>query len=88
MSFGTKLKLYFIWGFRFKYPTVLGPAPARVQGSKRPKESGPRLLETTPPGTNAPSRDGFERAVSGEMQQAPASGVVSENRDAEIGQAR
>jgi hypothetical protein len=89
MSFGTKLKLYFLWGFRFKYPTVLGPAPARVQGSKRPNESGPRLLET-PPGTNAPSRDGSERAVSGEMQQAPAqtSGVVSENRDVEIGQAR
>jgi hypothetical protein len=89
MSFGTKLKLYFVWGFRFKYPTVLGPAPARVAGSKRPDEPGPRLLET-PPGTNAPSRDGSERAVAGEMQQIPAqtSGVVSENRDVEIGQAR
>ncbi|CAG8245103.1 unnamed protein product [Penicillium olsonii] len=86
MGFGTKLRLYFVWGFRFKYPTVLGPAPARVGGSKRPHESGPRLLET-PPATAAPSRDGSERAP--EMTQpVQTSGGLTENRDAEIGQAR
>ncbi|KAJ5343572.1 hypothetical protein MYU51_021681 [Penicillium brevicompactum] len=88
MGFGTKLRLYFVWGFRFKYPTVLGPAPARVAGNKKPKESGPRLLET-PPATAAPSRDGSERAAP-EMTQA--SGALpetqNEHRDAEIGQAR
>lgn len=40
-----KLRLFFIWGFRFKYPDVLGPAPARVKASKRPGKdaSGPLL---------------------------------------------
>lgn len=88
MGFGTKLRLYFVWGFRFKYPTVLGPAPPRVAGNKKPSESGPRLLET-PPATAAPSaapsRDGSERAP----EMAQASGGLSEaQRDAEIGQAR
>ncbi|CAG8196644.1 unnamed protein product [Penicillium salamii] len=87
MGFGTKLRLYFVWGFRFKYPTVLGPAPARVQGSKRPNESGPRLLET-PPGTTAPSRDGSERAPEMTQPGVQATGGLTENRDAEIGQAR
>lgn len=36
MSPWTKLRLFFIWGFRFKYPDVLGPAPPRVKVSKRP----------------------------------------------------
>ncbi|KAJ5385371.1 hypothetical protein N7517_003282 [Penicillium concentricum] len=47
MGFWTKIRLYFVWGFRFKYPTVLGPAPALVRASKRPTESGPRLLDPT-----------------------------------------
>ncbi|KGO76699.1 hypothetical protein PITC_090530 [Penicillium italicum] len=51
MGFGTKLRLFFAWGFRFKYPTVLGPAPATVKANKRPVEPGPRLLDVTPPGT-------------------------------------
>ncbi|KAJ5834236.1 hypothetical protein N7447_000262 [Penicillium robsamsonii] len=45
MGFWTKIRLFFAWGFRFKYPTVLGPAPALVRASKRPTESGPRLLD-------------------------------------------
>ncbi|KAJ5615384.1 hypothetical protein N7537_000498 [Penicillium hordei] len=56
MGFWTKMRLFFAWGFRFKYPTVLGPAPPSVKANKRPVESGPRLLDVTPPGTNAPSR--------------------------------
>jgi hypothetical protein len=47
MSFWTKLRLFFAWGFRFKYPTVLGPAPALVRTSKKPNETGPRLLNPT-----------------------------------------
>ncbi|KAJ5198444.1 uncharacterized protein N7498_007561 [Penicillium cinerascens] len=45
----TKFKLFIIWGFRFKYPDVLGPAPARVKQSKRPgKDAGPPLLNASP----------------------------------------
>ncbi|KAJ5162813.1 uncharacterized protein N7500_004643 [Penicillium coprophilum] len=47
MGFWTKIRLFLAWGFRFKYPTVLGPAPALVKTSKRPTESGPRLLDPT-----------------------------------------
>ncbi|KAJ5468723.1 hypothetical protein N7475_006475 [Penicillium sp. IBT 31633x] len=102
MSFWTKLRLFFAWGFRFKYPTVLGPAPARVQGSKQPKESGPRLLDATPPGTNAPSRAGSATDVSvanPEMRDASnsrdqpiaatsASGALPVGHDEETGHAR
>ncbi|CAI7609673.1 unnamed protein product [Penicillium glandicola] len=76
MGFWTKIRLFFAWGFRFKYPTVLGPAPEPVQGSKRPHASGPRLLDPTPPSTNAPSRAGSTAdvpAAGPEMSQAPYS---------------
>ncbi|KAF9891587.1 hypothetical protein FE257_003598 [Aspergillus nanangensis] len=63
MSIWTKLKLFFIWGFRYRYPPMLGPAPARVATSKQPsKNPGPRLLETTPAQSVAPG----SRRVSGE----------------------
>ncbi|KAJ5101442.1 hypothetical protein NUU61_003664 [Penicillium alfredii] len=42
MSVWTKLRLFFVWGFRFKYPPMLGP-PGKM--SKRP---GPNLYP--PPG--------------------------------------
>ncbi|PYI00746.1 hypothetical protein BO78DRAFT_401852 [Aspergillus sclerotiicarbonarius CBS 121057] len=60
MSIWTKLRLYFVWGFRFKYPPMLGPAPARVKTSKQPeKHPGPRLLEPSPSPSVAPqSRQG------------------------------
>lgn len=52
MGAWTKLRLFFAWGFRFKYPPMLGPAPAMVKTSKQPsKNPGPRLLGLTPPGT-------------------------------------
>jgi hypothetical protein len=104
MPFGTKLKLYFVWGFRFKYPPILGPAPARVQGSKKPKDSGPRLLDATPPDSAAGS--GAERGLAGvpevgEVQgqqghvvpqshvpDVEASGPISGARDEEIGHSR
>ncbi|PWY67074.1 hypothetical protein BO94DRAFT_540503 [Aspergillus sclerotioniger CBS 115572] len=64
MSFWTKLRLYFVWGFRFKYPPMLGPAPARVKTSKQPeKHPGPRLLEPSPASSVAPqSRQGSSAA--------------------------
>jgi hypothetical protein len=47
-----KFKLFIVWGFRFKYPDVLGPAPARVMMSKRPgKDAGQPLLNASPPQT-------------------------------------
>lgn len=58
MGFWTKMRLFFAWGFRFKYPTVLGPAPATVKSSKRPVESGPRLLDVTPPGAGRDEESG------------------------------
>ncbi|RAK95873.1 uncharacterized protein BO80DRAFT_367890 [Aspergillus ibericus CBS 121593] len=60
MSLGTKLRLFFVWGFRFKYPPMLGPAPARIKTSKQPeKHPGPRLLAPSPAPSVAPqSRQG------------------------------
>ncbi|KAE8376608.1 hypothetical protein BDV26DRAFT_265209 [Aspergillus bertholletiae] len=56
MGFGTKLRLFFVWGFRFKYPPMLGPAPARVKTSKQPgKNPGPRLLASSPSSSVAPT---------------------------------
>lgn len=53
-----KFKLFIVWGFRFKYPTVLGPAPARVRMSKRPgKDAGPPLLNASPPQTAQAMRE-------------------------------
>lgn len=104
MGFWTKIRLFFAWGFRFKYPTVLGPAPATVKANKRPVESGPRLLDVTPPGTNAPSRAASTEGAPGagpEMGQVPASqiqpqphvspqtsGVLVVGRDEESGPVR
>ncbi|KAJ5692031.1 hypothetical protein N7462_001454 [Penicillium macrosclerotiorum] len=58
MSAWTKFKLFWVWGFRYKYPPILGPAPARVNPSKRPGKHpgppmGPPLLYQTPPQTGA-----------------------------------
>ncbi|KAJ5219755.1 hypothetical protein N7468_008959 [Penicillium chermesinum] len=38
MGFGTKLKLFFLWGFRFKYPDMLGTEPPLVKSSKMPRD--------------------------------------------------
>jgi hypothetical protein len=64
MSFWTKLRLFFVWGFRYKYPPMLGPAPARVKTSKQPgKNPGPRLLAPSPSQSVAPeSRQGSTAA--------------------------
>ncbi|PYI24777.1 hypothetical protein BO99DRAFT_398257 [Aspergillus violaceofuscus CBS 115571] len=74
MGFGTKLKLFFVWGFRFKYPPMLGPAPARVKTSKQPERTpGPRLLEPSPASSVAPqSRHGSTAEASGAVAAAPA----------------
>lgn len=36
MGFWKKFGLFWVWGFRYKYPTILGPAPPSVRVSKRP----------------------------------------------------
>jgi len=73
-----KFVLFWKWGFRYKYPTILGPAPERVMPSKRPgkhpgSSMGPPLLYSTPPQTAAYSPD------------VPVSPVVSLNRQAAPG---
>ncbi|RJE20021.1 hypothetical protein PHISCL_07632 [Aspergillus sclerotialis] len=68
MSLGTKLRLFFVWGFRFKYPPMLGPAPALVKASKRPEHNpGPRLLTPSDQGstTEAERERSGSRGVSG-----------------------
>ncbi|KAE8158894.1 hypothetical protein BDV40DRAFT_7084 [Aspergillus tamarii] len=76
MGFWTKLRLFFVWGFRYKYPPMLGPAPARVKTSKQPgKNPGPRLLTPSPSQSVAPdSRQGSTAARSaGDLEMAEAS---------------
>ncbi|OOQ86791.1 hypothetical protein PEBR_20010 [Penicillium brasilianum] len=56
MTAWRKFVLFWKWGFRYKYPTILGPAPERVMPSKRPgkhpgSSMGPPLLYSTPPQT-------------------------------------
>lgn len=67
MSVGKKLRLFVLWGFRYKYPPMLGPAPARVKMSKKPTDNPrPHLLHSTPPHTVAPnSHPGSDRSVGG-----------------------
>ncbi|KAJ5116527.1 hypothetical protein N7456_000875 [Penicillium angulare] len=72
-SFGTKLKLFFVWGFRYKYPTVLGEAPlpvkARTRPSKKPGDinwNQPRESLLSPPRP---------------MVQVEASGALNGQRD-------
>lgn len=48
MSFGTKLKLFFIWGFRYKYPDVLGSEPPTVKSSKVPRNEDPNAPRNAP----------------------------------------
>ncbi|KAF7594842.1 hypothetical protein BBP40_008172 [Aspergillus hancockii] len=72
MSLGTKLRLFFVWGFRFKYPPMLGPAPARVKTSKQPgKNPGPRLLTPSPSQSVAP--DSRQGTSAGDPEMAEAS---------------
>lgn len=74
MSPWTKLRLFFIWGFRFKYPDVLGPAPPRVKVSKRPGKdaSAAPLLYPQPYSQSLPT-----------VQEAPeASGAITGDRGA------
>lgn len=103
MSVWRKLKLFFIWGFRYKYPTVLGPPPPKVRVSKRPgKEVGPPLLQATPPGTRGASEsvdpEMAQMGQGGQDRQVPlqplprdivpeASGALNVG-DSEVGRAR
>jgi hypothetical protein len=71
LSAWRKFTLFLKWGFRYKYPTILGPAPERVIPSKRPGKQpgssmGPPLLYSTPPQT---------------ATYPPVSPVVSLNRE-------
>ncbi|KAJ5709833.1 hypothetical protein N7493_009425 [Penicillium malachiteum] len=73
LGFWKKLKLYFVWGFRFKYPTILGEAPPRVNPSKRPgKQQRESLLNPTGvlPVTEVP-REGAA-AADPELEQTSA----------------
>ncbi|KAJ5110694.1 hypothetical protein N7532_001229 [Penicillium argentinense] len=68
MSAWRKFSLFWIWGFRYKYPTVLGPAPLRVKASKRPgKEVAPPLLQGSPPQTAEGERGASVSAGDPEM---------------------
>ncbi|KAJ5594581.1 uncharacterized protein N7459_000789 [Penicillium hispanicum] len=77
MSFWTKLRLFFVWGFRYKYPPMLGPAPARVQASKRPgKNPGQPLISPDQPAMAETGVQG-SRAASAERDVDPEVGEAS-----------
>ncbi|KAF7712378.1 Uncharacterized protein PECH_003308 [Penicillium ucsense] len=69
-----KFTLFLKWGFRYRYPTILGPAPERVTPSKRPGKHpgaamGPPLLDSTASqedvnGPLTPARSLDQRAAS------------------------
>ncbi|EPS26497.1 hypothetical protein PDE_01434 [Penicillium oxalicum 114-2] len=87
LSAWKKFTLFLKWGFRYKYPTILGPAPQRVIPSKRPGKhpgelAGPPLLDSTASQDDvnapvSPARSLNQRAASDasgpEMSQAHAS---------------
>ncbi|KAJ5633055.1 hypothetical protein N7490_009394 [Penicillium lividum] len=72
LGFWKKLKLFFVWGFRFKYPPILGEAPPRVKASKQPGQKGvkqPResLLGPEPMATGAAQPRGVSENTDPEM---------------------
>lgn len=86
MSLGTRLRLFVVWGFRFRYPPMLGPAPARVKASKQPGENpGPRLLDPSPPrSVEQGSREGsLGRSAPGDGATAPST-AQPEMAEAEV----
>ena len=88
MGFGTKLRLFFVWGFRYRYPPMLGPAPARVKTSKQPsKNPGPRLLTPSPPGSVAPETREASVAQSAPVVPHPEMAEASPDGSGQIGRA-
>ncbi|CAL5866663.1 uncharacterized protein PFLUO_LOCUS872 [Penicillium psychrofluorescens] len=70
MSGWTKLRLFFVWGFRYKYPPMLGGPPARVS-KKAVKTSGPPLLQETRAASRTGSADGPSESTHPEMGEVP-----------------
>ncbi|KAJ5999240.1 hypothetical protein N7451_007050 [Penicillium sp. IBT 35674x] len=84
LGFWKKLKLFFVWGFRYKYPPILGEAPPRVKpskqpgqqpGSKQPRES---LLNPTQPMASG-AIPGTSRGAAAEGAADPEMGEVENN---------
>jgi hypothetical protein len=82
MSPWKKLRLFLVWGFRFKYPDVLGPAPPRVKVSKRPGKDAssapllyPQPYQPLPMVQGAPEASG---AIPGERGAPVASPEMGE----------
>lgn len=65
-----KFTLFLKWGFRYSYPTILGPAPERVSkkpGNNRGQPTGPPL-----PYANGPHNGVYPPGAPGpQMKQAP-----------------
>ena len=75
MSFWTKLRLFFVWGFRYKYPPMLGEAPPRVKMSKRPgkqniKHPGEPLLSAGEPRAAETERGVSENPEMAEVESS------------------
>ncbi|KAJ5910303.1 hypothetical protein N7504_004946 [Penicillium tannophilum] len=91
LGFWKKLKLFFVWGFRYKYPPILGEAPPRVKpskqpglqpGSKQPRES---LLNPPQPMASGAIPD-TSRGVAAEGAADPEMGEVENNSHRTSGQ--
>lgn len=83
MSAWTRLRLFFAWGFRYKYPPMLGETPARVNVSKRPsKNPGPPVpmpypqpvyQPQGPPAAGVPAGPSGNRAVGTDPEMGQVS---------------
>ncbi|KAJ5950119.1 hypothetical protein N7454_001703 [Penicillium verhagenii] len=90
LGFWKKLKLFFVWGFRFKYPPMLGEAPPRVKPSKQPgaatKQPQTSLLNTEQPmATGAVAASGEQRGLSADAAD-PEMGEVENHSGRSSGQ--
>lgn len=91
LGFWKKLKLFFVWGFRYKYPPILGEAPPRVKPSKQPgqqpsKQPRESLLNPTQPMASGAIPEA-SRGVAAEGAAAdPEMGEVEHNSHRSSGQ--
>ncbi|KAJ5639889.1 uncharacterized protein N7484_007751 [Penicillium longicatenatum] len=90
LGFWKKLKLFFIWGFRYKYPPILGEAPPRVKPSKQPgaqvsKQPRESLLNPTQPMATG-ANPGTSRGVAAADAADPEMGEIENHSHRSSGQ--
>lgn len=78
-----KFALWLRWGFRWKYPPMLGPAPEKVRRRSKkpvpgPAGAAPPLLQVSPPRSSVASSNNPPSTLSGALEDAPVQREMSQ----------